>query len=64
MLTILAVALIVPLCIAGYLYWRVNRDFFAALEAEYERVEQAMRELLAEFRPENPDFEVGFRKPR
>ncbi len=36
MLTILAVALIVPLCIAGYLYWRVNRDFFAALEAEYD----------------------------
>ncbi len=35
-----------------------------ALEAEYQRVEQAMRELLTEFRPENPGLEVGFRKPR
>lgn len=28
--------MIVPLCIAGYLYWRVHRDFFTALEAEYD----------------------------
>ncbi len=35
-----------------------------ALEAEYERVEQAMRALLEEFRPKDPPFGVGFRKPQ
>lgn len=36
MLTAFAVTLIILLCLAGYVVWRVVRDFFAALEAEYD----------------------------
>ena len=36
MLIAFAVVLVALLCVAAYVVWRVVRDFFSALEAEYD----------------------------
>ena len=36
MLTIMLLAAVALVCLAGYLLWRVKQDFFGALVAEYD----------------------------